>query len=104
MSDEMWMAAIVAEEERQRREREEGPLAKAFREADVRFIKAVQRVMVARTTADPMGFGRDLDWTEFRDELARLNRLAEERHAAKHAAQREAMLAPMPTIYRDPGT
>lgn len=75
-----------------------------FEEADRMFLDSVQRVMTARLTADPMaaGLGSSLDWTELRKELARLNRCAEERHAAKHAAAREAMFAPSPTtIYRD---
>jgi hypothetical protein len=73
-----------------------------FEEADRKFLSAVQRVMTARTTADPMGMGKDLDWAEFNEWHAEMVRCAAERHAAKHAAIREAVLAPLPTtIYRD---
>lgn len=75
-----------------------------FTEADRRFVDAVQRVMTARTSAHPFHVERECDWSAFREEMARLTLFAEERHAAKHAATREAMLSGGPvTAYRGDG-
>lgn len=99
MNPEEMQALLALEAERQKRENE-GPAARAFREADQKMAEALQRVLAARTTDDPRGFGRDLDWVEFREALALLNQYAHDRHAAKHHAVIEARYAPLPTVYR----
>ncbi len=72
-----------------------------FEEADRHFVEAVQRVMTA-STGDAFRSGRECEWAEFRPEMARLQQYAELRHAAKHAAEREAHLSTAPvTIYLD---
>lgn len=64
-----------------------------FEETNRRFLDAVQRVMTARDTAHPFGAHcLEIDWSAFREEIAHLHRCAEERHAAKHRAVREALL------------
>lgn len=72
-----------------------------FEDADRHFVEAVQRVMTASTGIEPFA-GPRLDWTPFREEMARLQQYAEMRHAAKHAARVEAMYYAGPvTVYRD---
>ncbi len=72
--------------------------AELFREADARFLSAVQRVMAA-STEDPL-YPRNpqrperLEWDEFRRHVRELDNAATARHIAKHHAIREAMLAP----------
>lgn len=60
-------------------------------DADRHFIRAVQRVMTA-STGDAFHGGIQCEWAEFRQEMARLQAYAEIRHAAKHAAKREALI------------
>lgn len=73
-----------------------------FEESDRCFVDAVQRVMTVETSANPFGVSRTIDWKPFSKEMAHLHKCAQERHAAKHAAAREAALAPLPTtLYRD---
>ena len=62
----------------------------AFEDFDRQFVEAVRRVMTAETSEATFAVTRHVNWTEFRRELARLNELAELRHAAKHAATLEA--------------
>ena len=76
-----------------------------FADADRHFVEAVQRVMVAPLSRHLIGIEAAIDWDPFRHEMARLQRYAEMRHAAKHAATREAMFFTEPvTIYRDGST
>ncbi len=78
------------------RERNKGPLMKAFDKADTRFRMAVQRVACA-STDQPGALGMSggaLSWREFNEALTELQNAACERHSAKHCAFIEAMHAP----------
>lgn len=73
-----------------------------FREADRDTLQAFQHVLCARIAENVMGFPEPrVDWTEFEQELLRFCDLARIRHAAKHAAVREAMYATPIVVLRD---
>jgi hypothetical protein len=75
-----------------------GAMKDWFERSDSEFMQSVQRVMTARTSAHPMSFSKELDWTEFREAMRELLLAAEQRHAAKYAAIREAEIA-IPSIF-----
>lgn len=71
------------------------PMHDWYARVDAEFTRALTAVMTASTSV--LG-RREIDWREFNEAMTAFKACAEERHAAKHAAIREAETGPIEPI------